>query len=193
MTLRAPTPLPARRLRAFTLVEVLVVVIVLAILASVALPTLAGASAPIARPIADLLENDLRRARLEAMGSMRETVLAIGADRDSWWLQPTGGVGAGQGSGVGPAVAPVLGRDLALAASLRVFGSGTLEPYAGHRLAVAIDGVDLADGDAILARFDDEGTRDASTARIALVSPIDQREIGNWSLDSRRVRLREAE
>lgn len=181
MTPRAPTSLPARGLRAFTLVEVLVVVIVLAILASVALPTLAGASAPIARPIADLLENDLRRARLEAMGSMRETVLAIGADRDSWWLQPAGDLN------------PELGRDRALAASLRVFGSGTLEPYAGHRLAVAVDGANLADGDAVLARFDDEGTRDASTARIALVSPIDEREIGSWSLESRRVRLREAE
>lgn len=170
---RTTTP----RLRAFTLIEVLVVVLVLAILASVTLPTLAGAAAPIARPVAELLENDLRRGRLEAMGSMRETVLVIDAERDGWWLQP----------------AAELSRERALAASLRVFGSGTLAPYAGHRLTVSVDGVDLADGDAVLARFDEEGTRDASTARIALVSPIDDGELGRWSLESRRVRLREAE
>ena len=164
-----------RRARAFTLIEILVVVTVMAILASIALPTLAGASAPLTRPIADLLENDLRLARFESMGSMRETVLVVGAERDRWWLQPAGELGA----------------DRALPPTLRIVGSDTLRPYEGHRLAITVNGEDLPDGDAVFASFDSDGTRNDSSVRCALTSPVDEGEIAAWRLDSRRIRMRE--
>lgn len=166
-----------RRPRAFTLVEVMVVVLVLAILASVAVPSLVGATAPLARPIADLIETDLRLGRLEALRSSEATILVVGEDRASWWLQPDGEPS----------------RELALPATLRVFGSGTLDPYGGHRLVIALEGGDAPEGDVVVARFDPEGTRDESTIDFTLVSPLGEAELGVWRLEPRRTRLRDQE
>lgn len=164
-----------RAARGFTLIEMLVVVVVMAILASVALPTLAGASAPLARPIADLLENDLRIARFEAMGSMRDTLLVVGEARDRWWLQPAGELEPAR----------------ALPASLRVIGVDTLKPYEGHGISVLINGEEPADGAVILAQFDSEGTRNDTTIHIALTAAMSKSRLATWRLDPRRTRLRE--
>ncbi len=163
-----------RRPRAFTLVELIVVIAVVAILASIAIPTVAGAVTPLARPVAELIECDLRRARLESMGSARETLLVVGEDRDSWWLQPTGEVTS----------------ERALPAATRVFGSGTLGPFAGHRISIAINGSEAESGDVVIARFDAEGTRDAATVVVTLVSPIAEAEMESWRIEPRRTRLR---
>jgi hypothetical protein len=98
----------------------------------------------------------------------------VGEDRSSWWLQPAGEPSRGQ----------------ALPAALRVFGAGTLEPYAGHRVALEIDGDDPDVGDVVVARFDPEGTRDASAVAITLVSPLGESALDTWQLEPRRTRLR---
>lgn len=73
---------PNRARRAFTLVEILVVVVVMAILASLVVPSLANATAPLPRALSDLLEADFRRARVESIGTVREIHMVAGADRD---------------------------------------------------------------------------------------------------------------
>ena len=160
---------------AFTLIEILVVVVVLGILASLALPTLAGAVAPLSRPVADLIENDLRLARFDAMGSMRETVLVVGEDRRRWWLQPAG----------------ELSQERALPASLRALGFDTLKPFEAHRLSVTVNGEELPDGDAVLVGFDSEGPRNDTTVVLSLVSPVNDTEVARWRIDPRRTRLRD--
>ena len=162
---------------AFTLIEILVVVVILGILASLALPTLAGAVAPLSRPVADLIENDLRLARFDAMGSMRETVLVVGEDRRRWWLQPAG----------------ELSQEDALPASLRALGFDSLKPFEAHRLSITVNGEDLPDGDAVLVRFDSEGTRNDTTVVLSLVSPVNDTEVARWRIDPRRTRLRDEE
>lgn len=162
---------------AFTLIEILVVVVILGILASLALPTLAGAVAPLSRPVADLIENDLRLARFDAMGSMRETVLVVGEDRRRWWLQPAG----------------ELSQERALPASVRALGFDTLKPFEAHRLSITVNGEDLPDGDAVLVRFDSEGTRNDTTVVLSLVSPVNDTEVARWRIDPRRTRLRDEE
>jgi prepilin-type N-terminal cleavage/methylation domain-containing protein len=167
--------MPVRAARAaFTLVEVLIVILVLAILASLVLPSLANASTPLVRPIGDLLEADLRRARIESMGGLRETALVVGAERDRWWLQPLG----------------ALGEDRALPSSLRVFGSGSLRPYADHRLGLWRNGAALPAGDAIVAQFDLEGTRDDGAIGFALMDPTGSIELARWTLPPQRTRLK---
>jgi len=160
---------------AFSLIEILVVVVVLGILASLALPTLAGAVAPLSRPVADLIENDLRLARFDAMGSMRETVLVVGEDRRRWWLQPAG----------------ELSQERALPASVRALGFDTLKPFEAHRLSITVNGEELPDGDAVLVGFDSEGTRNDTTVVLSLVSPVNDTEVARWRIDPRRTRLRD--
>ncbi|MFN9076552.1 MAG: prepilin-type N-terminal cleavage/methylation domain-containing protein, partial [bacterium] len=93
MTAARPDGTRARRLRhgrlmrAFTLIEILVVVAVIAILASVTLPTLAGATAPLARPSADLIEDDLRRGRGAGRAAWRAPGEEVGAYRARSRLQ----------------------------------------------------------------------------------------------------------
>lgn len=170
--------------RGFTLVEVLIVAIVLGILASVVVPTLGNASTPMPRAVADLIELDLRRARIEAIGAVRDTTLAIGQARSSWWIQ----------SDIKP------DPTKALPSSMRQLGSGNLAPFAGYVIELSIDGSPAADEDAAIALFDANGTRDGavveltlrSSARHTMPSPDqDASMIARWRLDGQRTTLTE--
>jgi prepilin-type N-terminal cleavage/methylation domain-containing protein len=174
MISRAPGP-PARRHVGFTLIEVLIVVLVLAIFASMVVPGLANAQAPIPRPLADLIELDLRRAAIESVGSVRETVLVLGKERDRWWIQPGGNIDA----------------SLALPASQRVLGTGNLAPFAGHRLDLVIDGARLPGGDVVAAVFDQRGTRDRATIALTLLNAADGTQLARWTLESQRTKLKD--
>jgi prepilin-type N-terminal cleavage/methylation domain-containing protein len=177
--------------RAFTLIELVVVVAILAVLAAAVLPGLANAATPTARPVVDLLEADLRRAKIEAMSALQPTQLVVAADRRRWWLQPLG----------------ELGDDRALPSSLRAFGFGALSPYEGFTLDIRINNV-LADAeDVAIAIFDDLGSRDAREVEITIVSPAtedgngvetDTQMIGDgsgaptqsrWTLEAQRTRF----
>ena len=164
----------------FTLVEILIVAVILGILASVVVPSLGSASSPIPRPIADLLELDMRRARIESIGAVRETNLVIGKSRDSWWLQSVG--------------KPDPTR--ALPSSMRQFGSGNLAPFAGHALEVKFDGAPAPDEEAVIAIFDENGTKSGVTVEIVLRPSTRETPAGNdkdtsvlarWRIDPQRT------
>ena len=87
MTPCAPSLRPAlrvawRRARAFSLMEILVVVALLGVLASLVVPNLAGATTPLPREVGRALELDLRRARIESIAAVREVpaVAALAGD-----------------------------------------------------------------------------------------------------------------
>jgi prepilin-type N-terminal cleavage/methylation domain-containing protein len=166
-----------RRARAFTLVELLLVVVVLAIMASLVVPTLANAAAPLTDQLAALLEADLKRGRLNAMGTMQRTILVIGADRDRWWLQPTGDIS----------------QERAIDASLRMLGSGNLSSFDGHRLVVQLGGDDAPEGDVVVATFDLEGNRDTVEIGVALVAPQAEEPLVQWTVRPERTRVAQVE
>ncbi|MBI1304525.1 MAG: prepilin-type N-terminal cleavage/methylation domain-containing protein [Phycisphaera sp.] len=158
---RAATPTRAserratRAARAFSLMEILVVTTLLAVLASLVVPNLAGATAPLPREVGRVLELDLRRARIESIAAVREVQLVVGRQRDRWWLQPSGAIDARR----------------ALPSSYRILGSGNLAPFAGHRLEVELDGAPPPSSDFIVLSFNADGARDAAPVEIALVEP----------------------
>jgi prepilin-type N-terminal cleavage/methylation domain-containing protein len=177
---RLPDGLGAQRAlaalrRAFTLVEVLIVVLLLGILASLVVPSLANATAPLPRTVADLLEADFRRARIEALGAVAQMQLVVGADRDRWWLQP-----AGQ-----------LDPSRALPTSLRVLGNGNLAPFAGLALEPTIDGVAATRGPVAFAVFTPEGLRTGSRLELALVARATGGTLIEWRVPPQRSQLTE--
>lgn len=156
----APRPRPSpraawRRARAFSLMEMLVVVALLGILASLVVPNLAGATTPLPREVGRVLELDLRRARIESIAAVREVQLVVGRERDRWWLQPSGAIDARR----------------ALPSSYRVLGSGNLAPYGGLRLGVELDGAAPPNSDIVVFSFNHEGARDAASVALSLLAP----------------------
>lgn len=166
---------PARR--AFSLVEVLIVVLVLAILASLVVPSLANATAPLPRTIADLLEADFRRARTEAIGTVREMQMVVGADRDRWWLQPSGPLEPAR----------------AVPASMRILGNDNLAPFAGIRLEPTIDGRTPSNGPVAFAIFSTEGLRTATRLDLALVAAANAQTLIEWRAQPQRSQLTEVD
>jgi prepilin-type N-terminal cleavage/methylation domain-containing protein len=166
------TVVPLRH-RAFTLIESLLVVLILAIMASMVLPSLGGVTAPLPEHISALVESDLRRARLHAMGTMQRTVIVISADRARWWVQPEG----------------ELSEDRAIDASLHALGFGDLTAYDGFRLGMTVEGEDAREGNAVIAAFDIEGNRDATTIELSLLENGADEPLAVWNIRPERTRL----
>ena len=164
---------PDRARRAFTLVEILVVVVVMAILASLVVPSLANATAPLPRALSDLLEADFRRARVESIGTVREIHMVAGADRDRWWLQPAGPLDSAS----------------ALPASLRILGNGNLSPFAGLRLEPTIDSTTPSSGPASFAVFSTEGLRTRTRIELELVASVNSQALIRWEAQPQRTQL----
>lgn len=172
-----------RRLaRAFTLVEVLIVVTLLAILATLVAPGLANATAPLPQTIVSTLEIDMRRASIEAIGRLTPVAVVVSADRSGWWVAerttPTN---------------PIPG-------TVRMMGSGSLGPFAGYTLDLTVDGLEPSSGDVILCEFNTVGARDVSLVTLAL-RPPDSRNDGPatlntgtvWRLEAERTRFEDDE
>ncbi|MEY3142081.1 MAG: hypothetical protein RLY21_574 [Planctomycetota bacterium] len=163
----------SRLTRAFTLVELLLVVLILAIMASLVVPTIANASAPINDQVSALLEADMKRGKLSAMGTLTPTVLVVGAERDRWWLQSAGKVS----------------EESAIESSMRVLGRGNLSSFAGHRLEVTLAGDEAPNGDVVVATFDLEGGRDAVEVGFQLVGPNADEPLARWNVRPERTRV----
>jgi prepilin-type N-terminal cleavage/methylation domain-containing protein len=159
--------------KAFTLIEILLVALILAVMASLVVPTLASASAPLNEQVSALLDADLRRGRLNSMGAMQRTVLVVGRDRDRWWLQPAGAIS----------------EDRAIDASLRVLGIGNLAPFNDYRLEVSLAGTGAPAGDVVVATFDLEGNRDTGEIGFQLVGPESDKPLAEWMVRPERTRV----
>lgn len=175
---RLPRPMieavdPRRRLRAFTLVEVMIVVLVVAILASLVVPSLASATAPLPRTIGDVLDADFRRARIEAVANVREMHVVVGADRDRWWIQPAGAARTAA----------------ALPSSLRILGTGNLASFDGLRIAPIVNGSPAARGAVAFAAFTAEGLRTNSRLEIELIAPAAEQPLARWRVEPQRSSL----
>jgi prepilin-type N-terminal cleavage/methylation domain-containing protein len=166
----------ARARRAFTFIEVLVVTVILAILAVVAMPNLLSAATPMPEPVGEAIEADLRRARIESISRLEPMVVVVGAARDRWWI------------------ARAAEPNEPLAGAIRVFGSGTLSPFIGHTLQIAIGTDTPADNESvIIATFDQFGTRDAGQVTVTLrrfTLESEPTTVANWMLEPQRTRLR---
>lgn len=162
---------PAVRRSAFTLVEVLVVAVILAIMAALVTPTLTNASAPLPDSVRVLLETDMRRTSAEAVARMQPVVVVIGADRTSWWI------------------ASAASPETAFAGTKRVFGNGTLLAFQGYQLAVEINGAAASGGDVAAVTFDPLGGRDETTVRIGVVAPSQTEPDPLWTLEPRRTKF----
>jgi hypothetical protein len=127
-------------------------------------------------PVGEAIEADLRRARIESISRLEPMVVVVGAARDRWW------------------VARAAEPNEPLAGAIRVFGSGTLSPFIGHTLQIAI-GTDTpaVDETVIIAAFDQFGTRDAGQVTLSLRRFTLEKEpsaVANWVLEPQRTRLR---
>jgi len=165
----------ARHARGFTLVELLIVAVVLAVLAAIVVPTLGNAIAPLPRPLADLIEHDLRRARIESIGQVREMLVVVGRERDRWWIQPADAPGA-RG---------------ALPNSVRILGRGTLAPFDGLALQLRIDGVTPPAGDAVVAIYTAQGVRNNSSIELTLFNQLEEAPLARWRVEPQRSRLQD--
>lgn len=168
--------------RAFTLVEVLIVVALLAILATLVAPSLANATAPLPRTIVSTLEIDMRRASIEAIGRLTPVAVVVSGDRGGWW------------------VAELTTPANAIPGTTRVLGRGSLGPFAGYTLDVTVDGMEPPSGDAILCEFNTVGARNASLVTLQL-RPADATnaslaQFGTktaWRLEAERTRFEDDE
>jgi prepilin-type N-terminal cleavage/methylation domain-containing protein len=161
------------RRRGFSFVEVIVVVGILGIFASLVIPGLASARLPIAAPIEHALEADLRHARTEAIARARPVVLVVARDGSGWWIASETNPGE------------------PIDATLRTFGRGAFSELEGATIAASLDGDDPAEGseaNPILARFDATGARDVATASLVLRDANGARA-ATWTLPPGRTRL----
>lgn len=172
MGMKEPMRKPARAGRAFTMVEMLVVAAVVAVFASLVIPSLAGAGTPSASVLEPVLEADLQRARTEAMARGAGVSLVVAADGARWWLAPS--------------------KDTSnpFDGTVREFGRGSLVPFAGMRLSLTADAGDAeSNGARTLASFDANGARDESLQTLEFGPRNARNALGRWSLAPGRTRL----
>ena len=159
-------------LRAFSLLELLLVVGVIGVFAGLVIPGFADASRPLGEPVCQTLEADLRRARTEAMVRSESVVAVADAKGGAWWL------GLARSPGV------------ALDGTRRQLGSGGLSAAKRAHLVVKTDAAGNTDETdyIVFARFDTLGARDESTTVFELRDE-DGRAAGRWTMNAGRTRL----
>ncbi len=162
------------RRRAFTLVELMIVVGVIGVFAGVVIPRMGDGARPIAARVAEILEADLRRARTEALARGGPIVAVAAADGHAWWL-----------AGAKTPATPIDGTE-------RQFGRSGLAPMKGATLTITND--DAAEeaaeinGCVVFASFDALGSRDESTPAFTLHDATGA-SLANWTLPAGRTRL----
>ena len=164
--------------RAFTLVELMVVVALLAILATLVAPGLVNASAPLPQTIISTIEIDMRRACIEAIGRLEPVSVVLSGDRTSWWI------------------ATVARPDEPIPGTTRILGNGSLQPFKDYTLAVTVNGEDPSLGDARIVTFNTVGARDSGVVTLRLInSPLKSLTLTDadtgpqWRLESERTRF----
>lgn len=166
---------PSRRRgapRGFTLVEIMIVVLILAILATVTTPALLSATTPLPQSMIEVVEIDMRRARIEAIARIQPVHLIVGAGRDRWWLANSS-----------TDLTPIDGTE-------RILGVGALGPFAGYRLEVRVNGGAIPSGNQVIAQFDAVGTRDNGEVRISLfTADSGAHQAGSWFVEPERTKF----
>ena len=157
--------------RAFTLIEVLVVALILAIMAALVTPTLTNASAPLPQSIATLLEIDMRRASAEAVARMQSTAVVVSADRNGWWI------------------APAATPETEIPGTRRLLGNGNLLPFAGYTLTIELKGSAADSGNVFLVQFDALGARDAGLVDVGITAPGETEPLAAWTLEPQRTKF----
>ena len=157
--------------RAFTMLELLLVVGLLTLFASIVIPGLSSAPESIAPPVEAALDADLRLARTEAIARAQPVVLATSMNGDSWWI------------------AARETPDVPIEGSLREFGRGTLVAARGAELHVQGESVRETANTLIVAQFDALGSRDEGALVLSLQS-AGGKPLTEWTLAAGRTRLR---
>ncbi len=158
--------------RGMSFIELMVVLGVLALFAVVVIPGVASAHLPLAQPIQEMLEADLRRARTESLARGEAVVMVAAADGTRWWL------------------ALATSPESELAGTQRSFGHGALSAFTNTSLRaqhVVDDGIHTDDEQTIVAQFDSLGTRDDAIVELTLSA--ENANIAQWTLSAGRTRL----
>ena len=160
--------------RAFTMLEMLLVIGLLGLFASVVIPGMSGAQFSSAPLVEGALDADLRLARTEAIARARAVVFVCASDGSAWWI------------------ADNASPDIPFDGTLREFGRGTLNTAAratlhittGDGSSIRVDNKDAR----VVARFDALGSRDDNALEFVLHN-AEGSQVGAWSLAAGRTRL----